>query len=269
MLARRLAPTNRAHDVAERVLHADRLRPDGLKVLFGSSQAGKEVSDLAIHKVAAIEFGRDLNGQAHLRPGFLHLFALGYRADEITPKTDEGFHRSRQEALASFDRVHTLLARRLKAVLRRQFIQGNVFRFLGNSDGPLPLYIRVSSHGRDARSLAPDISMEQHQVDKQRDVFKAMHLLRQAHAVESRDAFGLDIDLRGAFDRCTGQARFLLDQAPVKGPHHGFECLEAARVLLDELDVEHALAIAFATSSAANTYLQRPRMAAMSPPAFT
>ena len=214
--------------------------PAGLKVLFGSAEAGKEVSDLAIHKVAAIEFGRDLDGQSHLRPGFLHLFALGNRTDEITAKTDEGLHRPRQKPLASFDRVQTLLARRLEAELRRQFVQRNVFRLLGNSDGPLPLYIRVASHWRDARSLAPDIPPEQHQVDQQRDVFEAMHLLRQAHAVESGHALGLDIDLRGAFDRFAGQSQLLLDQAPVKRANHGFECLEAARVLFDEAHVQHA-----------------------------
>ena len=157
--------------------------------------------------MAAIEFGRDLDGQAHLGPSLLHLFTLGNRADKITAKTDEGPHLPRQESLTSFDRIHALLARRLEAELRGEFVQRNFFRLFGDADGPLPLHVRVASHGRNTRPFAPDIALEQHQVDQHRDVFEAVHLLGQTHAVESSHALCLDIDLRGAFDRGASQSR--------------------------------------------------------------
>ena len=214
MLARRLAPPDRAVDAAERVLHRHRLRPRGLHILLRPPAARQEVGNLAVDQVAAVELGRDLHGEAHVRPRLLHLLPLGDRPDEIAAETDEGLDLAGQDALAGLDRVHALFARRIEAELLGDLVERRELGLLGDADRALALDVRVASDRRDSRAFATDVALEQQQVDEHRDVLEPMHVLGEAHAVDADDALGLDIDLRRLFDRLAREAGLGLDLFP-------------------------------------------------------
>ena len=187
VLARRLAPADRAEDVAERVLHADGLRAGRLDVLLGPAEAGQQIGDLAVHEMAAVELGRDLHRQAHPRPGLLHLLALGDGAHEVAAEADEGLDLAGQEAFAGLDRVHALLARRLEAELLGELVERH--EFSGFSAMPTvrwPCTLEWPRTGEMPVPSRPMLPLSSMQIDEHGDVLEAVHLLGQAHAVEGR-----------------------------------------------------------------------------------
>jgi hypothetical protein len=69
-----------------------------------------------------------------------------------------------------------------------------------------PCTFEMAAHRGNAAALATDISLQQQHIDKHRHVLEAMNVLGKAHAVNPDHALCFDIDLRGAFDRLTGEA---------------------------------------------------------------
>jgi hypothetical protein len=65
-------------------------------------------------------------------------------------------------------------------------------------------------------------------------------VLCQAHAIAGDNCPGVAIDARRRFDGGATQARARFDLRPLEVVHTGHEGVEAARVLVDEVDIDDA-----------------------------
>ena len=243
MLAGRLAPSDRAVDAAERVLHRHGLRPRGLHVLLRPPAAGQEVCNLAVDEMAAVELGRDLHREAHVRPRLLHFLPFGNCADEIAAETDEALDLARQEALAGLHGVHSLLARRIEAEELGDLVERRELGLLGDADRALALDVRMASDRRDSRAFATDVALEQQEVDKHLDGLDPVYMLGEAHAVVADHAFGLDIALRRLFDPCHERPDCVSIACHDPARTFGLEFLKTARLLFDEFAVQYAIPV--------------------------
>ena len=70
--------------------------------------------------MATVQFGGDLDGQAHPLPGGLDPRLVRDGAQEIAAQTDKGLHRLIQHAFAHFHRGPARIARRIEVELRRE-----------------------------------------------------------------------------------------------------------------------------------------------------
>jgi hypothetical protein len=112
-----------------------------LAIDLSSSQAGQDVGDFTMHQVAAVELGRDRDGEAQLSPRLLHSFPLRNCSNEITAKHYKRLNAAVYYSFAGFHRVHSLFAWRLKGKLPGKAIQRNQFRLFRDTDGALALNV--------------------------------------------------------------------------------------------------------------------------------
>ena len=210
-------------------------------ILLGAAEAGQQVGDGAVHQMAAIELGRDLHRELHRRPRRLDGALLGNGAQEIAAEADEGLHRAVDDALADLDGRHALLARRLEVEHLGDLVERHQLGLLGDAHRPLALHVGVAADRRDAGASRPMLPRKQQQVHEHGDVVEAARVLGQAHAVDPDHALGLGIDLRRlsrSLARSSPNSRTMSSHVGVA--HEALEGLEAAGVVLDEIDVEHA-----------------------------
>ena len=139
-----------------------------------------------------------------------------------------------------FDGVEPLVARRLEVELRGVFVERYEFGLRRDADGPLTLDVGVAADRGYACALTPDVALEQEQVQEHPDVLEPVLVLGKAHSVDADDAFRLDVDVRGAFDRCARKPGLRLDGFPGRLADLRFKRFESGRVTLDEVIVEHA-----------------------------
>ena len=188
--------------------------------------------------MAAIEFGRDLNGEPHARPRRLHLLAFGDRADEVAAQADERLDAPVENALARLDRVDAFLGWRVEVENLLEIVIGDQFGLLRNADGALALHVGMAAHGRDACALSSDVAAQQQQVDQHPDRLRAVDVLRHAHAVDADHFGGVAIDLARSLQIGAAEPGLPLDLLPGGRLHLLDHRVEAVGVLLDEIDVE-------------------------------
>ena len=72
----------------------------------------------------------------------------------------------------------------------------------------------MTAHGTYACAAAADMATHQQKIEQHGDIFKAMDMLRQPHAIDADHPLCLDIDPTRLLDIGAGQSRFLLDPVP-------------------------------------------------------
>ncbi len=104
-------------------LHRDHLRPAGLLVAFDPAEARQQVGDLAVHDVAAVELGRDADGQPQTAPGRLDERRIRRGAQHVAAELQE---RTQLARLHRFERrgdAIAFVARRLEAIELAQLVE--------------------------------------------------------------------------------------------------------------------------------------------------
>ena len=119
------------------------------------------------------------------------------------------------------------------------------FGLFGDADGALPLDIGMATDRAAARTLAPDISAQQQQVDQRADGVRPMDMLRQAHAIDADHGARPGIDRTDPLHRRAGQAADLLQFGPVGRIDPIHPVLQPMCMPVQEVMIQHAAPAAF------------------------
>src|SRR5712671_935242 len=147
MFARGRLKTAGRVEEAGAVFDTDRLRAGRLTIDLDAPKTRQDIGSGAVDEVAAIELGRDRNGETESAPGGFHFVAFGNRPDEVTAKHYEGRHPARDDSFAGIDGVHALFARRRKAELFGKAVERHQLGLFRNAHSALTLHVGMAADG--------------------------------------------------------------------------------------------------------------------------
>src|SRR5262249_27414931 len=141
-----------------RILHRHELQPGCLAIDFNPAKARQHESVASVNDRTTIKFGDDLHRQWQFAPRFFHSGSFWHPAQEFAADPDKPFYLFIKNASASRNGIKALDPRRFESVLRGKPIEWRQFGLFGDSNGTLPLHVRVSSHRKDAGARLANIA---------------------------------------------------------------------------------------------------------------
>ena len=159
----------------------------------------------------------------------------------------------------------------LEAVELLQLVERHQFGLFGDADRALALDVGVAAHRADAGAGLADIAAQQQQVDHHLDGLDALAVLREAHAVDDDDRFGARHRprRRPPSRRASGRSARSSSAQSLRATKAANSSKPWVCSAMKAWSSTRGPPSASAASSASNSALQMPVMAAMSPPALT
>src|SRR5436305_652799 len=117
-----------------------------------------------MNEMAAIELGGDPDGQRELAHRLIGALGIGDRADEIAAHADEHLGGAVVHRLDRFDRMMSVLTRRIEAEYIANAVEIFLARLFVDPDGAIALDVGMAADRRDTRAGLAEISLEQEEV---------------------------------------------------------------------------------------------------------
>ena len=189
-------------------------------------------------------------------PRRLHRFAFRHRANEVAAEADEGVDLVVEHRLAGGRPCSGRSSRggaKSYCSARRSSGASSGFSVMPTVRWPCTLeWPRTGQMPAPGLPILPRSSSRLTSICTVRD---ALDVLRQAHAVDADNRLGPGVHQRRRFHRVAGQSGAAFQRGPVSGAHRVSELLEAVRVLVDEVPVQHGrCAIAMRRPSAISDF---------------
>ena len=238
MRRRRARHALRPMDAPGAVLHRHRLRTARLNIHLDPPQHRQNITDLTRHDLAAVQLRRHIHRQPHFPPSRLHPPPVRNRPQKIAPQHHERLDLPGQNRLASLNRVHPRLLRRLEPVLRPQPIHRNRPRLLRDPDRSLPLHVGMPPHRTNSRPGLADIAPHQQQIRHHLHRRHTRPVLRQPHPIDRDRSPRPGIHGRRRFQRRPRKPRAPLQRLPLLRLQPRHERIESLRFRVNERPID-------------------------------
>ena len=150
---------------AHRIFNRHALRATGLQIYFSAAQARQDQCFTSVHHVAAVELGGDVYRQVAIAQRLPCHVGVGRGCSKITAERKKHFAAACQHQFDGFNRIDTVVTRRLKAKHFLQFVQQTRRRLFPDAHGAIALHIAVPAHRTRASARPANVAAHQQQVD--------------------------------------------------------------------------------------------------------
>ena len=188
--------TLRGVDDTHGIFYTDKLLAALLNIDIGAPQAGQDERLFAMDEMAAVEFGRNMDGQAALFQRLGGVFRVGSGREEVAAHGEKDFGLALVHRLDGVYRGVAVAAGRFKPKGSLQLVQKFRFGRFPDADGAVALHVAVATHRAGAGARLANAALEQEQVDDFLDVLNSVFVLRQAHGPADDDLLFVAQQLR-------------------------------------------------------------------------
>ena len=151
---------------AHGVFHRYALRAASLQVHFSTTQTRQYQCLAAVDHVAAVELGGDVHRQIAIAQRLPRHVSVWRGRSKITAQGKKHLAAARQHQLDGVNRVHTVVARRLKAKHFFELVEQACRGLFPNAHGAIALHIAVAAHWARPRARPANVAAHKQQIDQ-------------------------------------------------------------------------------------------------------